>query len=145
MALNTVSKELLVSIHIEDCIQSVAKAELHTGLDLDVDWLICEVLQCIYDRTTARAELQVCAADIVQNHGLICDDAECAIVFSLFMSIGDSLIDQLNHFGLYRDNKLWFLLNHRVLNNLVFIQINSDNVRMLNGESLASFNRHRRE
>jgi hypothetical protein len=144
MALNTVSKDLLINIHLEDCIQSIAKAERCTGIELDVDWLINEALQCVYDRSTARAELEMCATGIVEDNSLLCNDAECDVVFGLFMSIGNSLVDQLNHFGLYKGNKLWFLLNHRVLNNLVFIQINSDNIRMLNGESPASFNRHKR-
>jgi hypothetical protein len=114
--------------------RSVARTEHLTGVNLDVNALLREIVQCISDEHTAQMELELCALDIMERHSLVHDDRDCRTIIKLFVSTGELLHRQLSLHGLYRNKKLAFIFSHRVLDNLVFMEFNSDLVKMLNDE-----------
>lgn len=134
MSLILQSRPLLVNLHAEGLMKSVARTEHLTGISLDVNSMLEEIVQCISDQHNAQMELELCALDLMERHSLVHDDRDCRTIIKLFVSTGELLLEQLTLHGLYKNKKLGFILGYRVLDNLVFMEFNSDMVRMLNDE-----------
>lgn len=128
------SKAPLVNLHAEGLMQSIARTEHLTGVSLDINSMLEEIIQCIAYQHTAQMELELYGLDLMERHSLVHDDRDCRTIIKLFVSIGELLLEQLTLHGLYKNKKLGFILGYRVLDNLVFMEFNSDMVRMLNDE-----------
>lgn len=134
MSLNLASKPLLVCLHAHGLMQAVARTEQQTGIDLDINSILEEIVQCVVDKQTAQIELELYALDIMDKHAQTCSDRDCRAIVKLFVKLGMLLLEELSIHGLYRNQKLDFMYSNRVLDNLIFMEITSDTVRMLNYE-----------
>lgn len=134
MSLSLNNKAKLVNLHVQDLVRSVARAEHYTGVSLDIDILLYEIMQCIVDKETAQLELELYWLDIVEKYSIVHDSRDCRTIIKLFISTGKSLVEQLSYHGLYKGHRLGFVLSHRVLDNLIFLEMTSDNIKALNDQ-----------
>lgn len=136
MFLNSLNNRLpmLVNMKAEGLMQDIAKVEQSTGLSLDIDDIVEEIVSCLSDEATAKVELEMYGLDLVNKHCNTCNEEDTEAIVALFISLGLFILSELLRFGLYRNRKLQFMFNKRVLDNLTFLEVNSDTVRILNND-----------
>lgn len=134
---------MLVNMKAEGLMQDIAKVEQSTGLSLDVDDIVQEIVSCLYDEATAKAELEMYGLDLINKHCNTCNEEDTEAIVNLFISLGLLILSELLRFGLYRNKKLQFMFNKRILDNLTFLEVNSDTIRVLNDDLNQVSNRSR--
>jgi hypothetical protein len=71
---------------------------------------------------------------LVDEFGIEIPEEDAEKIIKLFVKLGTHILAELIRFGLYRNQRLRFMFNKRVLDNLTFLEINSDIVRILNDD-----------
>lgn len=136
MFLNSREKYLpmLVNMRAEGLMSEVAAVEQETGLSLDIDDIIEEIVSCLFNEPTAKVELEMYGLDLMNKHCNTCNEEDAEKIIKLFINLGTHILTELIRFGLYRNQRLRFMFNKRVLDNLTFLEVNSDTVRILNDD-----------
>ncbi len=125
---------MLVNIRAEGLMNEVAAVEQETGFTLDIDDIIQEIVSCLFNEPTAKVELEMYGLDMMRLNDNTCNEEDAEKIIKLFVKLGTHILTELIRFGLYRNQKLRFMFNKRVLDNLTFLEVNSDTVRILNDD-----------
>jgi hypothetical protein len=71
MFLNSLNDRLpmLVNMRAKGLMEDIAKVEQSTGLSLDIDDIVEEIVSCLSDEATAKVELEMYGLDLVNKPG----------------------------------------------------------------------------
>lgn len=123
----------LVNVRVYGFTKSVYEIEKDTGLILDTSDILKEIVDCLKDRVTATAELEMYCLSLMDKHCYTGIENELKQIIDLFVETGRLVYDELVEHGLYRGNTLDFIYNNSIMDNLIFIEKRSM-MRTLNEE-----------